>query len=329
MCCSAMGGAARREQLRGGGRADVEAREEGRGAVATSENPMFLRQRLRERLKKDRERTGRTQQHVADRFGWSPSKVIRIENGKIAVSITDAMAMADFYDLPPEERDEVIALARAARGPSWYAPYKEVLTPELETYIACEESASIVRAFERNAMPGLIQTEEYARALLQTLQGLDGALGERRLELQVTLRMQRQKVLESVDSKFFFILDESVLRRIIGSEAIMRQQRETLLRISELPNVTASYVPFTAGAYPIYRTPYQIFEFDDGDPVAYLENTDGEAILTERASSYSRNSLGPADYLDIFQKLEKDPEKGRNGPAQPLTEESVFGNSSG
>lgn len=289
--------------------------------MTTSENPMFLRERLRDRLKKARDAAGLTQQQVADAFGWSASKVIRIENGKIAVNVTDAMALAGLYRLDADEQRELVDLARAARQPSWYAPYKEVMTKELEAYIACEESARIVRAFERNVMPGLVQTEEYARALLPTFED-PGGIGGQRLDLLVDLRMKRQKVLESAESQFFFTLDESVLRRIIGNETIMRQQCETLLRISELPNVTVSYVPFAAGAYPIFRTPYQVFEFEDRDPVVYLENTDGEAILTERATGYNRSSsLGPADYLDIFQKLEKT----RGGPARPLSEQIVFG----
>ncbi|MGW3124410.1 helix-turn-helix domain-containing protein [Streptomyces sp. NPDC001107] len=282
--------------------------------MTVSENPMFLRQRLRERLKRAREAAGLTQQQVADRFSWSPSKVIRIENGKIGVSVTDAMAMAEAYGLSSEERRELVELARAARRPPWFAPYKGVMTPALEAYIAYEESATIVRAFERNVMPGLVQTEEYARSLLQRIEEDRPEAAEQRIEL----RIRRQQILSVEETQFFFILDESVLRRTIGSGEIMRQQCETLLRVSELPNVTVYYVPFTAGAYPFFRTPYQVFTFEEGDPVAYLETTAGESLLYEHASGGDRRD--PADYLDAFLQVE------RGGAALPISEDALFGN---
>ncbi|MER7929703.1 helix-turn-helix transcriptional regulator [Streptomyces sp. NPDC096057] len=284
-----------------------------------SENPMFLRQRLRDRLKKGREAAGLTQQQVADAFGWSPSKVIRIENGKIGVSVTDAMALVSRYGIEDSDGSDLIELARKARQPSWYAPYKEVMSPELEAYIAYEESASIVRNYERNVMPGLLQTEEYAMALLRALQDeLDDAAA-RQLELRVELRMQRQKVLEVAEAEFFFILDESVLRRVVGSDAVMRQQYETLLRVNEQPNVTVLYVPFSEGVYPLFRTPYQIFEFasENDDLVAYLEGPGGETVLNERAA-VSGNRKEPADYLDAFWDVEKT-------RAKPITREVLFG----
>ncbi len=261
---------------------------------------MFLRQRLRDRLKRARETSGMTQQQVAEVFGWSPSKVIRIENGKIGISITDAMALVQHYGISGDEATELVSLAKAARQPSWYAPYKSIMSPELEAYVSYEESASIVRNFERNVVPGLLQTEEYARAILgEFWTGPE-------LELSVELRMRRQRVLESTDAEFFFILDESVLRRTIGSEAVMQQQLEALLRAHEYPNVQIQFVPFHKGLYPLFRTPYQIFEFAGGsdDLVAYLENPDGEVLLSEATPRYgSRRS--PADYLDAFWHVER------------------------
>ncbi|MDT6981924.1 helix-turn-helix domain-containing protein [Streptomyces lusitanus] len=280
--------------------------------MAVSRNPMFLRQMLRDRLRRARESAALTQQQVADTFGWSPSKVIRIENGKIGVSITDAMALADRYGLAEEERRELVELARAARQPPWFAPYKGVMSPELEAYIAYEESAVVVRAFERNVMPGLLQTEEYARSILQAIDGDSVEMAEMRVEL----RMRRQQILTSEEARFFFILDEAVLRRAIGGVDVMRQQCETLLRMNELPNVTVYYVPFAAGAYSFFRTPYQVFTFDTGDPVAYLETTEGEVLLHERVPGIDRRE--PSDYLDAFLSVER-------GLAQRLTEEVLFG----
>ncbi|MEV0936423.1 helix-turn-helix domain-containing protein [Streptomyces phaeochromogenes] len=287
-----------------------------------SENPMFLRQRLRDRLRKAREAAGLTQWQVADTLGWSPSKVIRIEIGKIGVSVTDTLALISRYDIDVEEQRELVELARSARRPSWYAPYKEVTTPELEAYIAYEESATIVRNYERNVVPGLLQTENYARALLQCWQedtsSAGRGAGQRHLELGVDLRMKRQEALQSEEAQFFFLLDEAVLRRVVGTEAVMRQQHEALLQLSALPNITILYVPFTVGPYPLFRSPYQIFEFgrSDDDLVAYLEGPSGEALLTERASLADRKE--PTDYLDAFWTVEKT-------LARSITHEVLFG----
>ncbi|WP_158239637.1 helix-turn-helix domain-containing protein [Streptomyces carminius] len=286
--------------------------------MSASENPIFLRQRLRDRLKRAREAADLTQQQVADSFGWSPSKVIRIENGKIGVSVTDAMALLGKYGIAGEEADQLIALAKAARQPTWYSGYRQIISPEFQAYLAYEESASIVRNFARNVIPGLMQTEEYARTLLRGFNEGEGAeKGD--LEMRVELRMRRQRVLESDSAQFFFVLDEAALRRFVGGDTVMRQQYEALLRTNELPNVKVMYVPFTAGIYPLFRTPYQVFEFpsDNDDLVAYLETPEGEVLLSEKTPRAGRR-LQPADYLDTFWKVEKT-------VAVEITEEILLG----
>lgn len=266
---------------------------------------MYLRQRLRERFKKAREATGLTQREVATAFGWSPSKIIRIESGKIGLNVTDAMALVSKYGIAKEEGRELVDLARKARQPSWYVAYKEVMTPEYEAYVAYEESASIVRNFERNVVPGLLQTEQYARSLYKESQK-EGYLSNDKVEKLVELRIRRQVALESDSAEFHFILDESVLRREIGGEEVMKQQFETLLALDALDNVNIHYVPFTKGAYPQFRNPYQVFEFTDAeDLVAYLETQDGEVLLNERTAKPGQKKE-PADYLDIFLNVEKD-----------------------
>lgn len=267
---------------------------------------MFLRQRLRDRLKKARENANITQQQVASNFGWSPSKVIRIENGKIGASVTDVMALISLYMIGEPDAQQLIALAKAARQPSWYAGYRQVISPEFDAYLAYEESASIVRTFARNVLPGLLQTEEYARSLFESLGGEKEGDQDAGIELRVELRMKRQRVLESETAQFFFVIDEAAARRVVGSETVMRQQYQTLLRMNEMPNITVLYVPFSAGLYPLFRNPYHIFEFasDSDDLVAYLETPDGDALLSEKTPRPGRRRQ-PADYLDAFWKVEK------------------------
>jgi len=275
--------------------------------VTVSENPMILRERLRDRLKKAREQAGLTQRQVADAFGWSPSKVIRIENGKIGVSVTDAMALVSQYGIDGDDGRQLIDLAKAARQPSWFTAYRSVISSVFETFLAYEESAKIVRAYEPNVTPGLLQTEEYPRAIMKALPRGTETVDDETLELRVDLRMKRQKILQSEEAEFFFILDECALHRRIGSDAIMRQQHEALLRIQEMPNVTILYVPFTVGIYPLYAGPCHIFESAnaDDDLVAFLENPDGDTILNEK-SPRTGKSKDPSDYLDDFWTVERE-----------------------
>ncbi|MEW2530021.1 helix-turn-helix transcriptional regulator [Streptomyces sp. NPDC047071] len=265
--------------------------------MTVAENPMYSRQRLAQRLRRGREDSGFTQQQVAESFGWSPSKVIRMESGAKPVSVPDAMALMTKYEIAGEEAERLVQLARAARQPSWYAGYKEIMSPEFEAFLAYEESASIVRDFARNVVPGLLQTEEYTEALLESF---DVAEDMRRL--RVELRMKRQKVLDT-DASFFYILDEAALRRRVGSDTTMQQQREALAVANERPNVRVLFVPFSAGVYPLFRSPYTIFEFPDSDDlVAYLEKPETEELLSEKTPRSGRNS--PSDYLDAFWRVE-------------------------
>ncbi|MDT0389450.1 helix-turn-helix transcriptional regulator [Streptomyces sp. DSM 41921] len=265
--------------------------------MTVTENPMYSRQRLAQRLRKGREDSGLTQQQVAESFGWSPSKVIRIESGSKPVNVPDAMVLMTKYGITGEEAERLTELARAARQPSWYAGYKEILSPEFEAYLAYEESASIVRDFARNVIPGLLQTEEYSEALFAAF-GTAPDVVQKRVEL----RMRRQKVLDT-SAEFFYVLDESTLRRQVGSETVMRHQYEALVAANDRPNVKVLYVPFEVGIYPLFRSPYTIFEFPDSDDlVAYLEKPETEELLSEKTPRSGRQS--PSDYLDAFWKVE-------------------------
>ena len=282
-----------------------------------AENPAFQGHRLRDRLRKAREAAGLTQREVAERLDWSPSKIIRIESGKIRVTVTDTMALVSHYGIEPSQAQEYTELARAARQLPWYAPYRSVTTPELQAYLAYESSASIIRNFEANLIPGLLQIEGYTRSIL-------GALAEenenvrKNLDLLLQLRMERQeRTLQPHDREFFFVIDEGALRRVVGSAEVMRQQYERLLEANSLPNVTVLAVPFEAGPYPHFRAPYVVFEFpeDEDDIVAYVENPDGEVLLSEKSPGSDRKQ--PADYLDIFWKVEK-------GVAKEVTSDFLF-----
>ncbi|MFJ9060874.1 helix-turn-helix domain-containing protein [Streptomyces sp. NPDC102409] len=277
------------------------------------QDPVYQGHRLRKRLRAARETAGFTHLDVAERLEWSPSKINRIETGKVGLSITDARVLLELYRITDEDEVlEVTALARAARRPPWWAPYRHAAPPEFMRHLSYESSASRISAFQCTVIPGLLQTEEYARVVLE---------GSTDPEQQLELRLQRQeRLMHPEGPRLNFILDEAAIRRVIGGERTMKQQMEKLLAVQELENVQIKVVPFSAGMYPRFRAPYVLFEFEDEDEnlIAYLEKPDGQVFLSER-SPYSGMGNDPSDYLDAFWTVSR-------SVAEDLTPEFLFGN---
>lgn len=263
------------------------------------QDPGYQRERLREKLREARTAARLTQRQVAEALEWSPSKIIRIENGVVGISITDVRVLLGQYGVSdPAVIRELTDMARAAKQPPWWTPYRGIAHPDYLTFIAYETTASIIRNFQTTLIPGLLQTEEYARKVIEDAKS-DPQLLELRLERQ-------DRLLKSDGPELFFILDESAIRRVVGNEAIMRNQMENLLTLNELPNVTVRMAPFSAGLYPLCRSPYVIFDFApaNDDLVTYLESPDGQVIFSEKNPGYS-GPRKPADYLDAFWDVER------------------------
>ena len=237
-------------------------------------DPVTMRRKLRVELKRLRTALGFTQRHVADQLDWSQSKVIRIENGSVAVGVTDLQALLRLYRVDDQAAiDSLVEMARGSKRLP-FTDYKDVLPPETLRFFAYESSASIIRQVQNILVPGLLQPEEYARALLGWW-GLD----EPRVAQLWAARLERQELLDrSEPPEMFFILDEAVVYRPVGGEGVMRNQRARLLELAERPRITIQVVPFAAGAYAGMRGPFNYLEFpgaDDPD-VLYLEGQMGE-----------------------------------------------------
>jgi transcriptional regulator with XRE-family HTH domain len=235
-------------------------------------SPVVQRRRLRTELRRARQDAGLTQEQVADAMDWSLSKVIRIEAGSVGISTNDLKALLSHYQLDdPDVTSELVALARAARERSWWSVYRDPAPPGLLQLIGYEAASFIIRNFEMLLVPGLLQTEDYARAVIQPLE--EGAAAER-VNTLVEIRMRRQEQLERDDTPLlFFILDEAAVRRLIGGRDVMRRQIHHLVEMAARPNVTIEIVPFSAGTHPGLRGPFVIIEFPDpgDDDVLFLE----------------------------------------------------------
>lgn len=265
-------------------------------------DPAVCKRRLRNELRKTREAAEMAQRDVAPAMDWSLSKLIRIETGAVNISTNDLRALLDLYQVPEDRINELVELARAARVVPHWNIYKDVASPAYITFLGYESSASIIRNFQPLLVPGLLQTEEYARAVIETIEAGD----KQRIDALVDLRTERQEILTRQPSTtlFHFILDEAVIRRIVGGADVTRQQLRHLREVAEYPNVTIRIVPFTAGMYRRLLMPYVLLEFPDpeDEDILYLER---EVAHILREDSPEEQGTGPAHYLEVFWQLEQ------------------------
>ncbi|MDT7726388.1 MAG: hypothetical protein QOI21_2964 [Actinomycetota bacterium] len=258
--------------------------------------PLSQLRRLRSELRQERDRLQLTQKDVADALDWSPSKLIRIENGTVGISITDLKALLLNYKVTDEDRvEELVAMARAGKEQAWWHKYRDNYSKQFLTFLGLESSAIRLRQFQSLAVPGILQTRDYARVLVSR-----GLADFEQIENGVAVRLQRQKLLEPGGPESFFILDESVLRRQVGSLEIMRDQLNRLKDLAALPNVTIQVVPFTAGRHRGLLGSFEIFELSEQeDDYALLLEQPYKDVLIEDSSEETR------EYVVIFRELEK------------------------
>lgn len=264
-------------------------------------DPAVHRRRLRNELRKAREAAGLKQLDVAKEMDWSQSKLIRIETGAVNISTNDLKALLHHYGVDRARIAELVELARAAREAPRWNTYRDVVTPAFLAFLGYESSASIIRSYEPQVVPGLLQTEEYARAILKVVEP-----DAKRIERHIELRSERQDILVGDDvPDLHFIMDESVLYRHVGGASIAARQLVHLREMADRPNITVRVAPFRAGYYPMMRVPYVIFEFpeDTAESVLYLEDRLGSII--REATPDDRGRTDPVDYLGVFWQLEQ------------------------
>jgi hypothetical protein len=244
---------------------------------------------------------------------WSLSKLIRIENGTVGISMNDLKAILAHYKITDEAHTaELIALSRVARERSWWNAYRET-SPRLVQLIEYESASFIIRNFQPMLIPGLLQTKEYATTTIRSLRPEASAQD---VSTAVDLRMKRQQLLRQPEMPLmFFIMDEAAVRRLVGGQEAMRRQIQRLLDESDKPTVTIEVVPFSAGAHPGMQGPFMLFEFPDAgdDDALYLEGPseskwnrdDSEEISSfrERFEVLRELSLGPQRSVDLLRRL--------------------------
>ncbi|MFC0864340.1 helix-turn-helix domain-containing protein [Sphaerimonospora cavernae] len=238
---------------------------------------------LGSQLRRLRERSHITLEEAGRAIRASHSKISRMELGRVGFRIRDVADLLTLYGVRDSgERDALLSLVPRAKAPGWWHNYDDVLPSWFETYVGLEEAAGGIRNYEVQFVPGLLQTEEYAQAVVR-LGNADATAED--VERRVRLRMLRQAVLTRPDPPHLWaVVDEAVVRRPLGGRAVMRAQLEHLLESVELPNVTLQVVPFLAGGLAAAGGPFSILRFAEASlpDVVYLEQLTSAVYLDKR-----------------------------------------------
>lgn len=295
--------------------------------MAIVQDPTVQRRRLRMELRRARDVAGRTQADVVHAMEWSPSKLIRIERGDVSVSINDLRALLSYYDVRDKERiNELLELARSARNASFYDQFTDLLKPGLGEYLAYEASASVIRQYDPVLIPGLLQTEEYARGLFEGMGNFEPEKADR----SWALRQHRQEVLDRENPpQMLYVLDEAALRRHVGRGRVMRRQLERLKDFAAEPHISIQILPFTRGAHPGMYGNFVLLEFADpnlGDlvhlehinQIAIRDNIELIALYSDRFGQLQKIALPPNESVDFLDVLINDmAEAAQSGNSAP------------
>jgi transcriptional regulator with XRE-family HTH domain len=258
--------------------------------------PTVLRIMLGNRLRRLREAKGLTRQTAGYAIRASDAKMSRLELGRVGYKQRDVADLLTLYGVEDAaERERYLDLAQQANAPGWWQKYGEVLPSWFETYVGLEQAASVIRSYQVQFVPGLFQTDEYARSVI--LLG-HPSVAESEMDMRANLRMERQGVLTALDApRIWAVIDEAALRRPVGSSAVMRGQMRRLIELAHMPNITLQIVPFKAGGHAAAGGPFSILRFSDPDifDVAYLEQLTS-AVYLDKATDVG-------NYLMVMDRL--------------------------
>jgi transcriptional regulator with XRE-family HTH domain len=260
--------------------------------VTSAGSPTIRRRELGALLRKLRADLGLTAEEVTARLLFSPTKLSRIETGQSGASARDIRDLCDLYGVTdPAEREHLMVLAREGKQRGWWQDYDLPYA----TYVGLEAEAASIDVYQSGAVPGLLQTEGYARAMLRVQVP---PFSEQELELRVRARLTRQALLEPDDGpSYHAVLDEAALHRVVGGPSVMRAQLERIGQAAQRSNITVQIIPLEAGAHPAMESVFSILNFEQDlvSDIVYVEGLVGNIYL-ERLPDLER-------YREIFSHL--------------------------
>jgi transcriptional regulator with XRE-family HTH domain len=277
-----------------------------------------LRMLLGAQLRRLRETAGISAEKAGYEIRGSRSKISRMETGRVGLKARDVEDLLALYGVTDEQqRAKVVALADRSRAPEWWAKYHEILPDWFETYLGLESAATSIRSFEMQFVPGLFQTEDYARAVtrLGHQTALDGEI-----ERRVGLRLKRQELLTRAQPpppRIWAVVDEAVLRRPVGGADVMRAQLARLVEAARTPRVTLQVVLFARGGHAAAGGSFSLLRFEDRDlpDVVYIEQLTSAVYLDQRpdiehylevVDQLSGEALTPQETIRFIEQVAKE-----------------------
>ncbi|WP_280239573.1 helix-turn-helix domain-containing protein [Nocardia abscessus] len=235
---------------------------------AAERGPTVLRIALGSRLRQLREGCAISREAAGDAIRGSHAKISRLELGRTGFKERDLRDLLSLYGVvDPAERETYFELARRANDPGWWQHYSDLLPAWFETYIGLEQAATTIRTYEAQFVPGLLQTADYARAVIQL-----GNSDE--TERRVAIRMRRQEILNRVAAPTLWaVVDENALRRPVGGMEVLREQIEHLLAMADRPSIRIQVLPYSAGGHSAAGGPFSILRFPEPElaDIVYTE----------------------------------------------------------
>ncbi|WP_235557884.1 helix-turn-helix domain-containing protein [Sphaerimonospora mesophila] len=284
--------------------------------IQPGSGPTALRILLGAQLRRLREDKGVSRDEAGQYIRGSESKISRMELGRVSFKERDVADLLTLYGVEGEEtRAAVMGLVEQANEPGWWHRFNDVLPGWFQTYVGLEEAASRIRTYEVQFVPGLLQTKEYARAVITA--GAVGAAPEE-IARRVDLRLERQRILDGGDGPLFWaVIDEAALRRPIGGVDVMRGQIQHLIDLMNQPNVTIQVIPFSHGGHAAEGGAFSILRFADPElpDIVYVEQLASALYLdkreeidryTEVMERLCAVSTTPAETVDLLRRIVSD-----------------------
>jgi transcriptional regulator with XRE-family HTH domain len=282
----------------------------------SARNPTAVRRELGQRLRALRQGRELTVVQAAERLGISASKVTKVELAQLAATRDDLLKMLDVYEeTDPEQQALLLSMVREGNRKDWWEGHR-ALRPKFASYLGLESVATTLQAYDTHLVHGLLQTPDYARALLRAVRP---DLLEHEIDQLVQLRMRRQEILTRADPPpltLWSVMDEAVLRRQVGGRETMHAQLQRLIAASVQPNVTLLVMPDSLGAHPGLTGPLAILQFETGTrPVVYVEAQAGNLYMEKdddlRRCQQTMNHIlaaapGPEQSMALIRQVAKE-----------------------
>jgi transcriptional regulator with XRE-family HTH domain len=257
--------------------------------------PTVLRILVGSQLRRLREASGVTREEAAYTIRGSEAKMSRLESGRVGFKPRDVADLLTLYGIPEgSARDLLLSLAQQANEPGWWHRYSDTMPDWFSTYVGLEQAATIIRSYEAQYVPGLLQTEAYAKAVVELGEAVRGDEVTKRVEL----RLHRQQLLYTPKPPdYWAVIDEAVLRRNLGGRQVMGEQLDHLLEASNRPNITVQVVPFERSDVAAVGGPFTLLRFAEPDlpDIVYLEQLN--------SALYLNKDVDVMNYLQIINRL--------------------------